>query len=702
MSNVIIDWTNTFLEFVRNEQMTPPETARGLAIMHSAVFDAVNAANGFQYEGYHTNSTSGVAVSANAQAAAISACYTVIKALFPTDSRIETTYQQSLATLNGQNLIQEGVDYGKQVAQATLTARGADGSVDKGQFTISDDPGIWSPNNGTELVTKGLPNWGNVTPFGMTSSDQFRPDAPPELTSQEYADAFNQVKSLGSKTSTTRTADQTQIAKFWADGARTVTPPGHWQQIAGDFADSHNLSLLDTARMYALMSMAEADAAIAAWDAKYTYLNWRPDVGIHRADEDGNSATTKDTAWIPLITTPPFPDYVSGHSTFSAAAGNILARIFGTMDLAFSSKSDTLPGITRNFDSIQEAIDEAAISRVYGGIHWEFSSATGKEMGVGIASYIADNYLLQQRYLTSGADNFTATSSNVVVQAMGGDDSVTGSASIDKLCGGAGADNLSGANGDDIIIGGAAMYDTTDGADNITGGQGDDRIFGNAGNDTLCGGNGVSDTADGADYINAGRGDDSVMGNAGDDTLYGSLGGDTIHGGLGNDVIYAGSSRIDTLDGNDVVYGGQGVDTIFGNAGNDTIYGGRSELDGYDSADVIYGGRGNDVIYGNGGNDSMDGNTGNDTMHGGSGSDTFLFGSATGADVIRGFDDSDVIQVITNIDGTGITTASGVFALAIVSGGDTIITFSSGNSVTLVGYTGLTADQIEIVSEESF
>ena len=155
------------------------------------------------------------------------------------------------------------------------------------------------------------PQWKNVTPFALTSGDQFRPDAPPSLTSQTYADALNEVKSLGSVGSSTRTTDQTQIARFWADGSGTVTPSGHWNQIAKTAAQAEGNSVSENARLFAKLNVALADAGIAAWDAKYTYNFWRPITAIQKADQDGNDATTADINWSSLIVTPPFPEYLS-------------------------------------------------------------------------------------------------------------------------------------------------------------------------------------------------------------------------------------------------------------------------------------------------------------------------------------------------------------------------------------------------------
>jgi hypothetical protein len=207
-----------------------------------------------------------------------------------------------------------------------------------------------------------------------------------------YAQDYDQVKALGAKTSAVRTAEQTEIARFWADGAGTVTPPGHWNMIAADVAQQRGNTLAENARLFALVNIAMADAGIVSWDAKYHYNLWRPITAIREGDDDGNDATAGDATWEPLLATPPFPECTSGHSTFSGAAATILASLYGD-DFAFTTDSDGLPGVTRSFLSFSDAADEAGISRIYGGIHFQFSNEQGLATGRGLGEYVAGNYL---------------------------------------------------------------------------------------------------------------------------------------------------------------------------------------------------------------------------------------------------------------------------------------------------------------------
>jgi membrane-associated phospholipid phosphatase len=231
----------------------------------------------------------------------------------------------------------------------------------------------------------------------MTSPAQFRPSPAPKLDSALYAFDFNLTKDLGSATSTTRTADQTAIALFWADGAGTLTPPGHWNVIARELVIARGTSLAENARLFALLNMALADAAICAWECKYVDDFWRPVTAIRAADTDSNAATEADPAWTPLITTPPFPEYVSGHSTFSGAAATVLADFYGSDSIPFTTTSDDLPGATRSFGSFWEAAAEAGLSRVFGGIHFMSANQQGLQSGARLGHYVVEHFLGERR-----------------------------------------------------------------------------------------------------------------------------------------------------------------------------------------------------------------------------------------------------------------------------------------------------------------
>src|SRR5262249_45813688 len=247
----------------------------------------------------------------------------------------------------------------------------------------------------------------------LTGGDQSRAAAPPALTSQAYAAAFNEIKELGAANSATRTADQTQIARFWADPS-----PGHWNQIAAGVSEARHLTLSQNARLFALLNLAGADAYIATWDTKYTFTYWRPVTAVRLADTDANPDTAGAPAWAPLIGTPAHPSYSSGHSAYGAAAAEVLAGFFGTDAIGFTSTTPDLPGVTRSFAGFSAAANENALSRLLAGIHWRFDNEAGLAMGDAVGRYVVDHFLREaERGPAAGVVNGEL----IVVGSDGGD-----------------------------------------------------------------------------------------------------------------------------------------------------------------------------------------------------------------------------------------------------------------------------------------
>ena len=242
-----------------------------------------------------------------------------------------------------------------------------------------------------------------MTPWVINSPSQFRPGGPPDLTSGRYATDFNETKTMGSLSSATRTSDETIYSWFWAVSTATYL----WNNLADsllerregdDDSDSwryhkHRSSLLENARVLALLDLAMADAAIACWEAKYHYVAWRPVTAIPLADTDGNPATTADLKWMPLFATPNHPEYPSGHSTVSGAAAVVLANFFGEKQ-HFTMDNDLLLGVTRSFGSFSDALDEVKNARIFAGIHFRFSCDDGQTIGSNVGNYVLDNSLL--------------------------------------------------------------------------------------------------------------------------------------------------------------------------------------------------------------------------------------------------------------------------------------------------------------------
>jgi PAP2 superfamily/Domain of unknown function (DUF4114) len=387
-NNAVLGWNQAALDAIKLDKTNPPIASRNLAILETAVFDAVNGLTAF-YDAYKTDN--GTNPAASVEAAASQAAYRVLRELYPNQkATFDGILNGYLQDLPAGDFVNKGLAYGTAVAEAALAARANDGSKTLVPYTVSTEIGKWQP---TSAVTSPLlPQWGKVTPFALESGNQFRPDAPPALTSTEYAQDFNLTKDIGSLNSTTRTADQTEIAKFWADGGGTYTPPGHWNSIATQLLSKNNASLVESAHTLGVLSIALADAAIACWDAKYTFDTWRPVTAIRQAALDGNDATTADATWQPLIATPPFPEYTSGHSTFSAAAATILTELMGE-NVSFTTSSIGLPGVTRSFTSFQQAAQEAGMSRIYGGIHFMAANTNALECGEQVGNYVIDNFM---------------------------------------------------------------------------------------------------------------------------------------------------------------------------------------------------------------------------------------------------------------------------------------------------------------------
>jgi hypothetical protein len=381
--DVVTDWNNAALDVIRARNTAPPVASRSLAILHVSIYDAVNGIER-THEPYLVESA--VQRSASRPAAASAAAHVALVNLFPSNaSTFDALHAAILAAIPDSPDKRAGIVWGEFVANQILAARANDGSNAIVPPPGGSGPGVWIPTPPLFLPYL-LPQWGFVVPFGMSSSSQFRPPGPPALDSQQYAADYEEVKHLGAAVGSTRTEDQTEIALFWADGAGTETPPGHWNSIAQIVGAARGTMLEENARLFALLNIAMADAAICSWDAKYTYHFWRPVTAISFAEPQLN--------WMSFIRTPPFPDYTSGHSTFSAAAATVLPLFFGTEDLPFTTGSDFLPGVYRSFSTCQDAAEEAALSRIYGGIHFRSASEDGLEAGSSIGEWTVTHYLL--------------------------------------------------------------------------------------------------------------------------------------------------------------------------------------------------------------------------------------------------------------------------------------------------------------------
>jgi len=390
-ADLVTDWNSLALDAIRAGKTPPPLAARNLAILHAAIFDACNGISQNCQPYFVTNKVAGVA---SKPAAIAAAAREVLDDLFPAQQIIfNAACSNDLAQISDGQSKSVGIAWGESVAATILHWRNSDNSSLTVDYEPGSGSGVWIPTP-PAFLSALLPNWPFVTCFAMTNGAQFRPPPPPTLDSQQWADDFNLTKKLGRFDSATRTDEQTEIALFWADGAGTVTPPGHWNVIAQQIARQRDNTLDQNARLFALLNVALADAGIVAWDCKYAYNFWRPITAVANADSDGQPDTAPDPSWSPLLVTPNFPEYVSGHSTFSGAAAAVLADFYGADDIAFTTTSDALPGDTRDFTSFSQAAEEAGMSRIYGGIHFMSANEHGLLCGALLGDYVAENFLL--------------------------------------------------------------------------------------------------------------------------------------------------------------------------------------------------------------------------------------------------------------------------------------------------------------------
>ena len=367
----------------------PGEAAVYMGIVHVAIYDAAVAIEG----GYQPYAPTPTAPAGTSPEAAIAiAAYDTLTGLQPqlgaNQTILDDDYAAYMAAIPDGTAKQNGIAIGEQVAHAVLALRANDGREKNPTVTDLDPPapgpGVWQPAPGAVLGLR-LPG---IKPLALTSASQFRPDGPNPLTSQEYAEDFNQVKDLGRFDSATRTAEQTSEALFWTDHDIRQWNDG-MLRLAAD--TDHPLDLVQTARMLAMAHVAGGDAMIACFDAKYHYWFWRPYQAIPLADTDGNPQTVADPTWQPLRTTPNFPEYPSAHACHSTAVVEALDAFFGTDKVAFTLDS-RVTGTTRTYDRLQDVVKDVDWARVLVGFHFRNSDLQGSALGRKVGQYVVDHY----------------------------------------------------------------------------------------------------------------------------------------------------------------------------------------------------------------------------------------------------------------------------------------------------------------------
>lgn len=395
-ANPVIEW-NARAETAVIDVAGHPIGEAGIdfAMVHGAIYDAVNAIDGTPYEPYLAAPPADPSASKDAAVAA--AARDVLVHLLPAQqSTLDAWYADSLAQVPDGPAEQAGVTIGQQAAATMIAARQNDGRYGPRVWnTTGSAPGDWHPlpahNFGPPFLVDNSAWVGEMDPFLIPSPSSFRSDGPHALTSAEYAEDLNQVKSLGSSNSTTRTADQTAAARFWHGNP----PPRQvfWPMVR-QIAAQQGLTTSDAARMFGMVYLAGADAGIAIFDDKYHWNSWRPMEAIREADTDGNPATDADPTWTPLVFTAPFPEHVSGHVAYTSVVTRILEAFLGTDKVTFSATVNLFPNtsITRSFDKLSEARREVIGARVWAGVHFRTGNIEGDWMGKDIADYVLANH----------------------------------------------------------------------------------------------------------------------------------------------------------------------------------------------------------------------------------------------------------------------------------------------------------------------
>jgi hypothetical protein len=356
--SAVLAWNAAMLQAVRAECTPPPLVVRNLAILHLAL------------EAAHAEDPDGLQ---SAAVVSIAGCE-VASALFPAHrADFQQLRDRQLTSIPATSVVDW--DRGRLLAARVLAEREADGASRFVNYVPKSGAGEWRRTS-PFFRPPELPQWSSVSAFVIVDPGAYLPPGPPALGSPAWTEALDEIRRLGSRENAQRNDLQAESAVFWSDFSYTCTPPGHWNEIAASVVRERGLDERQTARLFAQLNVAMADAAIVCWQAKYRYNLWRP-VTVLEAE-----------GWQPMLNPPPHPEYPSGHSVFSGAAAVVLAEFLGSDECTFSVSSDASPGMTRTFRSFSAAAEEISASRLYGGIHFRFSCEDGLVVGRQIATEV--------------------------------------------------------------------------------------------------------------------------------------------------------------------------------------------------------------------------------------------------------------------------------------------------------------------------
>jgi PAP2 superfamily protein len=380
-ADAVTEWNEIAVATAAAGKHGASDASRVTALVHTAIFDAVNAIEA-RYTLYKVKVDT--PAGASAEAAAVAAAHTVLVRLYPAQKEaLEQAYAKSLARIADGSAKIDGIAVGEKIGVESAALRANDGASAPNEYRPVTSPGVY--------VLTTLPvssHWGKVTPWVLERGSQFRPGPPPALSSAEWARDCKEAMDVGGKKSTLRTPEQTEIARFW-----TIVGPASWDPVLRAAAGAPGRTLAQNARLFALAEMAAADGYIAVFDAKYTYNLWRPITAIRNGDAHGAGTMTRVADWEPLVDTPLHPEYPCAHCITSAAVAAVLEAEFGPAFPEITMTSPTAPGVTRRWTTAKAFTDEVSMARIWGGIHYRTSMVVGQAMGRQIGELAVRRYL---------------------------------------------------------------------------------------------------------------------------------------------------------------------------------------------------------------------------------------------------------------------------------------------------------------------
>jgi len=388
-ADVISAWNEKTVAFLTVRNVPPPQAERVMAMVHLAMFDAVNSIVNRYRPGITQVSAP---ATASKDAAAAAAAGTVLVGLYPESARLKDAMAVYLAAMPDGDAKSAGIRLGETVAAQVLDARANDGSQAADAYRPKTKAGAYVPT----ALTVGS-TWPELRPFVLTSGSQFRPQPPLPLRSTQWAADYNEIKLLGGRNSSKRSIRQTEDARFWLAPGPVIYYP-----VVRQLAVTKQLDLVDSARFMALVAAARSDAFVAVFDAKYHYEFWRPVTAIRNGDIDDNPNTERDATWQPIDNTPMHPEYPCAHCIMAGTIASVVEALFGTADVPeITLTSPTAPGVTHSWTNMWALADEVSQARIWAGFHYRFSTKVGEDMGRKIGQYAVKNTMQPENALSA-------------------------------------------------------------------------------------------------------------------------------------------------------------------------------------------------------------------------------------------------------------------------------------------------------------